>query len=189
MNQRQELFCQGLFKGKSGTQAYIDAGYSPKNAASGAVQLSRNPKVQARLKELNDLAVTARVATVSQRKERLSEIINARYSDFVTCGADGPYVDLGPETPNAGAVSAIHSRTKRDKGGNGETQYTSIELHDPVKAIAELNKMDGVYPAAKVDVTSKGEQLKPATYNVGNGSLGNVMQGLVEIGAVKVVQN
>jgi len=189
MNQRQELFCQGLFSGKTATQAYIDAGYAPKKASCCAVRLQRNASVVARMKELNDMVVSDKVVTVKECLERLSEIIRARYPDFVECGADGAWINIGPETPNAGAVAEIHSRTEYDEKTAKGMVYTSVKLHDPVKAIAEYLKATGAYPAAKVDVTSKGEQIKPATYPVGNGNLGNVLRGLVDIGAVKVVAN
>lgn len=149
----------------------------------------KHVEVKARIKELNEKAITDKVATVTECLERLSEIIRARYPDFVECGADGAWINIGPETPNAGAVAEIHSRTEYDEKTAKGMVYTSVKLHDPVKAIAELLKATGAYPAAKVDLTSKGEQIKPATYAVGNGNLGAVLRGLVDIGAVKVVQN
>jgi phage terminase small subunit len=52
-NQRMELFALEVFKGSTGKQAAIAAGYSPKAAEGQASRLLRNAKVEARIDELN----------------------------------------------------------------------------------------------------------------------------------------
>lgn len=51
-NTRQELFAQGVALGKTGTRAYIDAGYSETGADAGASRLLGKVKVSARVNEL-----------------------------------------------------------------------------------------------------------------------------------------
>ena len=51
-NSRHELFAEGVASGKSATQAYIDAGFSPDTAEQGASRLLRNVKVASRIEEL-----------------------------------------------------------------------------------------------------------------------------------------
>lgn len=150
LTQRQELFCQGVFEGKSATQAYKDAGYSHSNATSAAARLCAKVGIKARIKELNDMALTSKVMSVSERKERLSEIARARLTDFVSAGADGSWINVGPESTNSAAIQGVKSSTEYDKDGTKPTVITDLKLHDPVKAIAELNKMDGAYSPAQV---------------------------------------
>jgi hypothetical protein len=57
-------------------------------------------------------------------------------------------------TQYGAAISEIVSTTKYDENGANPTLITRIRLHNPVVAIQELNKMDGVYDdAAKVNLT------------------------------------
>jgi phage terminase small subunit len=74
VNQRQELFCQGVFVGKTAQLAYIEAGYSNKSASACATRLLANANIQQRLAELNQAATTAKVMSKAERMERLSEI-------------------------------------------------------------------------------------------------------------------
>ena len=55
-NARHERFAQGLAKGKTQEQAYIDAGYSENGARVSASQLLTNPNVAARVAELQERA-------------------------------------------------------------------------------------------------------------------------------------
>lgn len=49
---RQELFARALQRGCTATEAYVEAGYSPKSAAACASRLQKTAKVQQRLREL-----------------------------------------------------------------------------------------------------------------------------------------
>ena len=45
-NARHERFAQGLAEGKTQAQAYVDAGFSPKNArANASALLQKNPRI------------------------------------------------------------------------------------------------------------------------------------------------
>ena len=144
-NQRHELFSQGIISGKSAQQAYIDAGYLTTNAPYSASRLLRNDKVQSRIKELQEKATSSKILTVIERKEILSEIARARYSDFATAGPDGSWIDIGPESINSRAICEVRSRTEYDKDGDKPSVIISVKLHDPIRALAELNKMEGAY--------------------------------------------
>ncbi len=52
-NQRHELFCQALAKGKSGTDAYAEAGYKP--SRHNAANLRTNETIIARVLELQGI--------------------------------------------------------------------------------------------------------------------------------------
>lgn len=66
-NPRHERFCQELAQGKSATEAYINAGYdvgSDKSAGEAGSRLSKNVKIQDRLRELQGRAAADVEVTV-----------------------------------------------------------------------------------------------------------------------------
>lgn len=144
-NVRHEKFALALFKGMSQKDAAIEAGYSPKWARSTASRLSTNVNILGRMRALQQEAKDDTVADVLERKRRLTEILRARLTDYLTCGPDRDLIDVGPESPNTAALQEVVSRTEYDKDGAGVAVITRVKLHDPVKSIAELNKMEHIY--------------------------------------------
>jgi phage terminase small subunit len=145
LTQKQEDFCLNYIELGNATQAAIKAGYKPKNADVTAAQNLRKPSVIERLNQLRKAAEDNTVMNVLERKQRLSEIARAKLTDFMEMGADGTWCNIGPESEHAGAVQEISSRTEKDDKGEGETVFTKVKLHDPIKAIDLLNKMDKIY--------------------------------------------
>ena len=154
---RQERFCQCYFGlCKSGEEAAVEAGYSPKNARSQASVLQTKPNIQGRIQWLQTQAASARIMDSIEIKERLSEIARARLVDYACAGPDGDQINVGPESPNNAALSEITSVTKYDPGADGAVSprvITKIKLHSPVEAIRELNKMQGNYAPEKRELT------------------------------------
>ena len=174
LTQKQETFCVKYFQLGNASEAARLALYSPKTAqVIGAENLCK-PIIQARLKELRDEAKSAAIMNVQERQERLSEIARARLTDFMELGQDGSWVNLGEETPKGGAIQEIHSRTQYDDDGSQPTIYTSVKLHDPMKAIDLLNKMDKIY--------SEGQ-----TFNI-NQNIQNVEAKIVNFNAEAVAK-
>jgi len=150
---KQEKFCVNYFKSGNATEAAIKAGYSKKSANAIAGQNLAKLSIKARMAELRKRAEDASVASVIERKQILTEILRAKLPDFMELGKDGSWVNIGPETPGGRAIQEIHSRTEYDENGEHPTIYTSVKLHDPIKAIQELNKMEHIYDdSTKVDV-------------------------------------
>jgi len=149
LTQKQDRFALFLFEGLSQREAWIKAGYSSKYAPaiidSNACRMEKTTKIQARLAELRAEVKSAAIMNVEERQERLTEIARARLTDFMELGQDGSWVNIGPETEKGGAIQEIKSRTEYDEKGSSPTVYTSVKLHNPIPAIQELNKMDGVY--------------------------------------------
>lgn len=145
-NKRHEKFALNLFEGMTQRDAALEAGYKPSRVDVTASELVRNSKIFNRILELQKKAESDAIMTVRERKERLSEIARARLTDYITCGPDRDLISVGPESPNTAALQEIISRTEFDKDGAGVAVVTKLKLHDPVKAIAEHNKMDGIYP-------------------------------------------
>lgn len=143
INTQHELFCQAILTGKNQTEAAIEAGYKAKWARSIASRLSTKINIIERIKELNEAAASARIMSVIERKERLSEIARARLIDFVDTDEDGVHIAADSDSLNSAAIQSIQTR-QRNMGFVIE-RITDIKLHDPVKAIAELNKMENLY--------------------------------------------
>lgn len=70
-NPRHERFAQELAKGKSASEAYRLAGYSPDDG--NAIRLTGNDKVQTRLRELQRPAVEAAQMTLESLLEELEQ--------------------------------------------------------------------------------------------------------------------
>lgn len=118
-----------------------------------ASRLASNPKVAARINFLKAQTASAKVMSVQERKEVLSELGRRNPADYIQAGKDGGWITYGPDSKNPRAVSGIETSTKTvtsEKGTLSETTLiTKLKILEPVSAIAELNKMEGVYPAQK----------------------------------------
>ena len=150
---KQEQFCLNILQGMTQREAWGKAGYSTKYSMAildaNASHLANRSKVKTRVAELRNLAASPTIMPVTERKERLSEIARARLTDYTCCGPDRDLVNVGPESPNIAALQSIETRTAFDENGAKPTVVTRIKLHNPIQAIAELNKMGGDYAPEK----------------------------------------
>ncbi len=151
-NSRHEKFALALFKGMSQKDAALEAGYKPSRAEVTASELVRNSKVWGRVKELHGEAVSEGIMTVRERKEKLSEIGRGSLPDFMT--EEG--IKVNKDSPNVGAVSEVTTVTKVFHKGGHPVVITKLKTHPPVPAIDLLNKMEGEYPASKLELMGKG---------------------------------
>jgi phage terminase small subunit len=78
-NPRQEQFALGLAEGKSKSQAYADAGYSPDRG--NAVRMTAKNSVQARVAELQRTAADGVIASRKRTLEHLAAIAYAEFGD------------------------------------------------------------------------------------------------------------
>lgn len=151
---KQERFCLNIFQGMSQREAYIKAGYSdrakPSTLDERACVLVKTDKIETRLAELQKAAEDESVASVLERKEILSDIARAKLVDFIDVAHD-KLCDVA-HNKALSEYTAAHN-----KKGNGKK---TIKLHDPVKAISELNKMEGIYNA------DDREKENNTTYNI-----------------------
>uniref|UniRef100_A0A6M3IHN6 Putative terminase n=1 Tax=viral metagenome TaxID=1070528 RepID=A0A6M3IHN6_9ZZZZ len=141
LTQKQETFCLNYFECGNASEAARLAKYSPKTAGVIGAENLLKPKIQAKLRELNEIVKSKKVATVEERKNRLTEFIRANVADFAD--DEGEPV-LNKDIPNYGAAREYYHRTKYGKFGNA-TITKSIKLVDPIAAISELNKMEKIY--------------------------------------------
>ena len=78
LTQRQENFTLNIFNGMTQRDAYIEVyhpSYSIETIDANASRLASNEKVKARLDELNQRTEDSTVATVKERKQRLTTIL------------------------------------------------------------------------------------------------------------------
>ena len=148
LTQRQENFCLNIFQGMSQREAYIQS-YKPNYAITtidaNASRLASNEKVLKRLSELREKAQNNKIASVIERKEILSEIARASMTNFVEVGQDGAWFNIDNTNLNNRAISSVQSKTVVGKDGADDAVFIRVNLRDPIEAIKELNKMDGVY--------------------------------------------
>lgn len=183
--QRRETFCLAFIESGNGTQAAIVAGCPEKSARFQSSKWLRRPDVQARITELRQKTEDATIMNVLERKQRLSEIGRAKITDFMEMGQDGTWCNIGPESKSAGAVQEITSRTEYDDDSASATIHTKVKLHDPVKAIDLLNKMDKIYadnPSTQVNIDNR-----TLVVNVVNRETDNMVK-LLEAGTLPTLQ-
>lgn len=122
VNNQWEKFCLAYFEGRNAKNAAIKAGYSVKAARQIASRLLTKADIVVRLQELQGKAASAKIMSVIERKERLTEIAK----------------------------------------GEKET----------VRAIAELNKMEGEYAPIRTEITGK-DGAPLVCFTIGQGYLEN----------------
>lgn len=167
---KQEAFCLAYLKTGNASEAYrqsYNAGkMKPETVNRTAKELLDNPKIAARLAELNKSAVTDAVMTRQEALERLSRFARADLTDLVEFGtyelgeADGDPViqstwrirDSVLQDPEAMAAIAELNASK---------DGIKIKTHSPLQAIQQLAKMQGWEAAQKFDHTSSDGSMTP----------------------------
>jgi len=137
-------------------EAWIQAGYSTKYPLAQvdvhACQLANKDKIKVRLAELRAEAAQGAVMSLQEMLERHTEIARANITDFQTAGADGSWINIGPENEHTGAIQEITSRTEYDKDGSSPSVITRVKLHDPVRSMQEIARLKGHYPKEATQV-------------------------------------
>lgn len=159
-NSRHERFAVNVFKGMSQKDAALEAGYKPSRARYTGYRLATYGYIFDRIQELHKQVATDAIMTLREIMERLTEIGRARLTDYVTCGPDRDLINVGPESPNTGALQEITSRTEYDKDGAGVAVINKLKLHNPMTAMDMLSKLRSDYPPNKVEV-DPGKTLEP----------------------------
>ncbi|MFC1984219.1 terminase small subunit [Chloroflexota bacterium] len=145
ISDRQRLFCKYVAEGDNPSFAAIKAGYSEKGNRSRACRLMKKDEIRAEIIMLQDEIASPRIASVLERKRRLSDIIRAKITDYFEV-VDGQIQWIeGADKTMANSLFGIKTETKTAKSGNIISQVMSVKLDSPIRAIKELNKMEGLY--------------------------------------------
>jgi hypothetical protein len=134
LNQRQEIFAQGIASGLSGVEAFkrVTPG-NPKDCDAKANQMRRQPGVEARIKEL--MRENAQKATLSREQvlEWLTRVI----------------------TTGAGNVTPTDSLCQAHKHTTGDGwQAHEIRLPDKLGAAAQMARMCDWNSAEKIELSA-----------------------------------
>lgn len=145
---RRKKFKEHYLVHNNATKAAIAAGYSVKTARQTGTRLLSDASLRAEIEAFKAKETDSTIATLTERKQILTEIARARLTHFGTAGVDGFVLNVGPENLNSAGLGEITTRTEiTGRGGKDEDQalVTKIKLRDPLQAIDLLNKMDGLY--------------------------------------------
>ncbi len=168
------------------TEAAIKAGYSLKSAQQIGSENLLKPVIAARIKELQDKAESDKIMTVKERKERLSEIARARVTDYVTCEKGRSRINVGLESVNSAAVQEVVSEeVPLGKGKDVPiVLVTKLKLHDPVRAIAELNRMEKVYTDGQPE--DKSPKVQVNVISIETKTVAGAINALLACGALQL---
>lgn len=131
-NPRYLLFANELLKGSSQVDAYRTAGFKARSAAAakvGATKLRKHPEVAAYLKACRQQAANQAALTLAEKRAFLARIVR---------------VPITAIDPDKQANADLIKRYTTHDTAVGTT--TSIEKHDPLKAIEIDNKLSGEDP-------------------------------------------
>jgi hypothetical protein len=142
-------FAECLFLGHSQYESWGLAGYSTKYDRaiidSNASNLANSSKIQVRLAELRQAALTPKIMDKTEILERLSDLSRANLTDFQDPEGN---ITLSKDVPHHAAAKEYKTSTTEDLLGKKRTNK-SIKLSDPIAAIQEINKMLGNYAPTK----------------------------------------
>lgn len=160
-NVRWETFCQEWLIDLNQKQAYIRAGYSPKNAEGGASALCAKDKVRARMDEL--LAERSKRTGVTQDRvvRELARLAFADITDVVDAAL--ATVKPGATRDDTAAIASI-----KVKSGEDFTER-EIKLHDKNKSLETLAKHLGMLTERVVLTDDRPTLVDDIPHGGGNG--------------------
>jgi len=132
-------------EGDNPSLAAVKAGYSEKGNRSRACRLMKKDEIRAEIRRLQEEIATPHIASVVELKQRLTQIIRANMGDYFKIVNDQLQWIEGADKAMAYSLFQIKTKTRTDKSGNIISRIVSVKSGDIIKAIHQLNKMDGLY--------------------------------------------
>ncbi|MFC2044044.1 terminase small subunit [Chloroflexota bacterium] len=145
LSDRQKLFCKYVAESDNPSLAAVKAGYSEKGNRSRACRLMKNEEIRAEIRRLQEEIATPRIASALELKQRLTQIIRAKIGDYFEVVNGQLQWKEGADKATANDLFMIKTQTRTDKSGNIISQMISVKSRDIIKAMQQLNKMDGLY--------------------------------------------
>jgi len=143
-NSRHEIFTQNWFSGETKEKSAIIAKYEPKWATSIGSKLSINPKIVARYNELQEAAASSKVMNRQEMLEAHTEIARGRVGHFLD---DNNRIKQDSNLSSAAIQEFDTSEVKIGRGKHAVlATITKLKLHDPVRSMQEIAKLQGHYP-------------------------------------------
>lgn len=132
---RHQRFADLMLAGKSMVEAYLTAGFrcTRQAAKTGATKIRKRPDVVAYMHAIQERAADDSCLSVMEKRRFLARIVRT------------PLMSIDPNDPNHkdGDLILKYKRTESETGSHQE-----IVKLDPLKAIAEDNKLSGDDPEA-----------------------------------------
>ncbi|MFC2044057.1 terminase small subunit [Chloroflexota bacterium] len=145
LSDRQKNFCIYVAEGDNPSLAAVKAGYSEKGNRSRACRLMKKDEIRAEIRRLQEEIATPRIASVLEMKQRLTQIIRATIGDYFEVVNGQLQWKECVDKAMAYSLFNIKTKTRTDKAGNIISRTISVRSGDTLKAIHQLNKMDGLY--------------------------------------------
>jgi phage terminase small subunit len=163
--EQQKLFAYAYFNNKgNGTNAAIEAGYSPKSATQVASRLLTYVNVAALLTELNDKLKERAIVTKEKIAEELAKI---GFSDIRQVFDENSRLIEIKDIPDdaAACMASVEVDQLWGTGIDGREQVgdtKKVKLYDKLKALAQLTDLYGYNAPSKVAQTNTaGEDVQP----------------------------
>ena len=128
-------------------RAAMEADVDEQTAKAWALVAIKKPQVSRRIEDNLAMARRSAVMSVRERQELLTNVARSNIIDCVKVGADGNIeldLDKARKLGSHKGIVSLKMDEKTDSGG-GTSKSRSIQMTNPISAIQELNKMQGVY--------------------------------------------
>jgi phage terminase small subunit len=173
LTDKEEAFCKEYLVDLNGTRAAIRAGYSSNSAAPIASEYLLKPNVKKRLQEL--IALRNKRLEVSEDRiiKELARIAFTNMAEYAAWSGDQVTLENSEDLDenDTAAVSEV-GQTVTKEGGSFK-----FKLHDKVKAMELLMRHRGML-SDKLDMTTKGNEIKQNVYNIINPEQKKIIEDL-----------
>lgn len=151
---RQERFCELIASGKSGVDAWLEAGYEVSRdvARTNAAESLAKPRIQARIAELRKPQTKAALRKKEDNLRFLAEVIGTALADI---GPDSPLCTEYTEEFIGGGARGKLKRGNAPRGNEtvGENvMRRRVKKPDPLRAIELYSKLLGHFEPDRVEV-------------------------------------
>lgn len=146
LNPRQRAFVeQYVTNGYNATRAYIEAGYSDRDASQNACRLIRNDKVSSAIRT----ALSESLMSAEELKKRIADDATASLNDFVTVVDGQPVIDW-QRAQDRGALRHLRELTIKPTMFGPEIKF---KLVDDQRAKDQLVKVLGLNAPQKLHIS------------------------------------
>lgn len=146
LNPRQRAFVeQYVTNGYNATRAYIEAGYSDRDASQNACRLIRNDKVSSAIRT----ALSESLMSAEELKKRIADDATASLNDFVTVVDGQPVIDW-QRAQDTGALRHLRELTIKPTMFGPEIKF---KLVDDQRAKDQLVKVLGLNAPQKLHIS------------------------------------
>lgn len=146
-NEKHEIFAQEVAKGKTAVDAYEIAGYERNDG--NCVRLKKDPKVKARIREIQGRAAKRAEISVKNVLRELALLGFANMADYMRANPDGdPYLDFSSLTREQ-AAALVEVTVEDFKEGRGkdarDVRRIKFKLADKRAALVDIGRHLGMF--------------------------------------------